>query len=142
MPMPKIHIRKSLPGEAAIILSKMGELDKNYYKHVMLNQTSGRNYSLIIDNQLMAVGGLAQAWPGRLIAWAIRREDIPFKTWLKIVDEVRDIINAYNQPGTRIEAYVHSERPAFWRFAKRLGFQKESLMKKFHLGDDYYMGVF
>lgn len=88
------------------------------------------------NGQVIGFGGLAEYWPGRAAAWCFLRADIPKAAWVPLTRAVRASLAAAGV--RRIEADVRSD---FWpaqRWAFRLGFTSEGLMRAYWQdGADY-----
>jgi len=106
--------------------------------------TSGAVWAAYLNGQPVAIAGLLEFWPGRIVAWAyMGRKAGP--AMLKITRAARRElarIHAAHAGKGRIELCVQDGHDAGGRWARQLGFALESRMRRFYGGQDYYMYVY
>lgn len=98
--------------------------------------TGGTGIAAHFHGRVIGIGGLVQYWPGRAAVWCFLRSDIPKAAWVPLTRAVRAALSALGI--RRIEADVRAD---FWpaqRWAFRLGFVSEGLMRAYWSdGADY-----
>lgn len=106
--------------------------------------TSGSVWAAYREGVPVAIAGLLEFWPGRVVAWAyIGRRAGP--AMLKVTRMARRElarIHAVHAGQGRIELCVQDGHDAGGRWARQLGFFVESRMRRFYGGKDYYMYIY
>ncbi len=81
-----------------------------------------------IDDGVIAIAGLATAWPGRDVAWSLLSNCGSFR-FLAIHRAVQVFMD--DRPTRRIEMTVDVSHDSARRWARLLGFQEEGLMQAY-----------
>lgn len=95
---------------------------------------SGRCWTALVSGQPVACGGFQECWEGRAAVWAILSDQAG--PWmLQITRAVRKALDAH--PAERIEAHALVGFNPAARWLELLGFEPETILRKFHQGRDY-----
>jgi RimJ/RimL family protein N-acetyltransferase len=104
------------------------------------NDGYSRIITLEIDGDIVTVMGITGIRPGVYEAFITKTEHI-FKhaqkfhdTMVKVVEDALELEDLH-----RLQMYVDSTIPRDIRWAERLGFEREGLLKKFDIDRDYYI---
>ena len=81
-----------------------------------------------IDDAVIAIAGVALAWPGREVAWSLLSDCGP-RSFLKIHGAVKAFLN--DRQTRRIEMTVDADHAKAGRWARLLGFQVEGYMQAY-----------
>lgn len=107
------------------------------YAHAL--QHAGPCFSAWAGYDVIAVAGLVTFWPGRAQVWALMSGHIHDYGWAVHRHVVRYLSGCFVR---RLECVIDPRFPASVAWAIRLGFQKESRMKRYGLhGQDMDMYV-
>ena len=97
----------------------------------------GNSFSGVVDNNVIACGGIMDIWQGRGVAWMLLSSNIS-KWFLKIDRAIR--VQIAQSDLQRLEAYCYCDHLEGKRWLELLGFQQEGIMKKFTPdGKDHYL---
>lgn len=92
-----------------------------------------------INGEVAACGGIMEPWPKVGEVWMMTSslvEKYPKKFYGYVKEMTADVSPMYR----RLQACVRSDLPECLKFADRLGFKMEGLMKQYGRGgEDYYM---
>ncbi len=137
---PNVNIRNYLPGDEHLI--DVQDVQKSRFRHSMIAEllAHGGASTIVVDHKVLAIGGIAHTWDGRSVAWGYVDKNMPRRAWPQVNILARKMLGLHRET-SRIECWVKCTPPGLWSFAKKLGFKEESIMKNFHNGDDYIMGV-
>lgn len=108
-------------------LTTIHTLDEAYARTLIANK--GVAWAVVENgDNTIACGGIAEAWPGRAIAWSMitPRTFRYFRRLHRLVKTVLD-----ESPWTRIEIDVSASHEAGRRWAEHLGFEMECVRRKF-----------
>lgn len=112
----------------------------NSAKELMAYERSGYGWTGIVGNEIIAAGGIAPIWEGVGCAWLLSTPLVDkYKLFLH-----RTVKNAIMQTSKaknlhRIETAILTDHIVSQRWAERLGFTNEGLMRKFDSRkNDYY----
>ncbi|MFK0377844.1 GNAT family acetyltransferase [Pandoraea sp. NPDC090278] len=97
------------------------------YAETIAGQT-GVGWTVLKDGKPVACGGVAEQWPGRAEAWTLLSDDA-LRTFRHVHRVAQGVIA--EAPWNRIEMKVDARHDAGVRWAKRLGFECEGLMRKY-----------
>lgn len=88
----------------------------------------GTAWTAVHDGLPVACGGFIDVWPGRAYAWALIDVDCG-PHMLSLTREIRSLVA--RAPYNRLEMAVDAEFEAGCRWAVLLGFERESLARKY-----------
>lgn len=101
--------------------------------------TKGLGYTIEAPEGLVASGGILPLWKGVGEAWVVTSELVEkyplvfAKTaWRKLYEMMA------NMRLERAQTTIHKDHAVSQRWAERMGFENEGLMKKYLGGQDYY----
>jgi hypothetical protein len=95
---------------------------------------TGPCWTALLEGKPIACAGFQNCWEGRAIAWAVL-SDQAGPHMLSLTRAVRKALELY--PAERIEAHAMlGFRPAE-RWLKALGFEQETVLRKFNRGQDF-----
>lgn len=106
-------------------------------KTVSRKLACGEAYTILLDGKVMASGGILPLWKGVGEAWAITSDMVEShklffgKTALKVFKKA---LNGFE----RVQTLIDADHAVSMKWAERLGFVNEGLMRKFIGGRDYY----
>jgi hypothetical protein len=110
-------------------------------RKIKVDKDSGEAWTGMVDEGVVACGGIIFLWPGVGWAWLltgtlIRTNAISFhKAAIEKLKEMEDKYNLH-----RIQCSVNADYVASRKWLEKLGFTKEGLMKKYDTRErDYYM---
>ena len=95
------------------------------YRHDLLHRSVAFT---AIDETVIAVAGVALAWPEREVAWSLLSECGP-RRFLTVHRAVQAFLD--NRRTRRIEMSVDADHASARRWARMLGFQEEGLMQAY-----------
>lgn len=97
------------------------------YAESIVGQT-GVGWTVAKDGRPVACGGIAEQWPGRAEAWTLLSDEA-----LLMFRHVHRVARGAiaNAPWSRVEMKVDAQHDAGVRWARRLGFECEGLMRKY-----------
>jgi RimJ/RimL family protein N-acetyltransferase len=102
-------------------------------------ELAGGGWTALVDGAPVACAGLVEQWHGRALAWALIG-DAAGRHFVSITRAVKRALNLAHY--RRVEAQVDAEFSAGIRWAQLLGFEVESIMRKFTPeGRDAFMYV-
>lgn len=104
----------------------------------LYKQISGDAFTLIIDNKIIACGGIEQLWPGVGEAWLIMSEGA-LKYPVSVMRRAREIFPKMNTKYHRVQALVLYQFHKAMLFVERLGFRYEGLMQAYGPNKEDYM---
>lgn len=101
--------------------------------------TTGIGYTIEAPEGLVASGGIIPLWKGVGEAWVVTSDLVAIypvffakTTWRKLYEMI-------NSNGIeRVQTTIHKDHFVSQRWAERMGFQNEGLMRKYLGGEDYY----
>lgn len=102
------------------------QISPSYAREVVANE--GVAYAAVLDGRTIACAGIAEAHRDRGIAWAMLADEAlaHFRLIHRAVSRV-----VQNAPWRRVEMTVDVNHSAGIRWAERLGFEREGLMRSF-----------
>lgn len=110
---------------------------------IQQREAEGTSYTGIVDDQIVACGGVSILWPGVADAWISVRKDANgyARAILECTRMMLDVLRDSHEL-RRIHAYVRMDFERGVKFAHKVGFEIESRMKMFMPdGADCYMMV-
>jgi len=111
------------------------------FKHwLQVLEREGQSYSAFFDDEVIFVGGIRIILPHVGEGWVICAENIGqfVRELYYYVRHILDVLtNIYDLH--RVQAHVKTNWKSACHFVERLGFEKEGLLKKYILGEDYYI---
>lgn len=117
-PLTEQHVRDLTP-QAEQSFESMEER----IEFAMEYAAAGPAYAVIASCGVIALGGTAQVWPGRGIAWSLVSDSAgPYM--VALTRAVRRVLDASGCK--RLEMCVDAEHPAAIRWAELLGFELET----------------
>ena len=144
--MSKIEI-VPFTGEHAKQILELGmndvalELKPEHRKYVVDIEDIGMSFTGLLNNKPVAAGGICYLWDGVAEGWVLASRDI-FKYPIfcaKTIKQRTDLL-AKNNKLKRIQTAVKADSDTAIRFAERLGFKREGLMKNYGPdGADHYL---
>ncbi|GAH46646.1 unnamed protein product [marine sediment metagenome] len=99
----------------------------------------GIAYTIEVPEGLVASGGVLPLWKGVGEAWVVTSELVetyPILFAKTVWKKLYEIINANGIE--RVQTTIHKDHVISQRWAERMGFENEGLMKKYLGGEDYY----
>lgn len=118
--------------------SQFVKMFKNPLQAVTQLTKSGPSFTLIIRDQILAIGGFFKYWDGVFECWQIPSKNVPAyaKNYSRHVRyKMREFERQYNIK--RVQSSCPND-DSHDRWMKFLGFSKECILKKFGpLGEDY-----
>ncbi|CAB4126151.1 hypothetical protein UFOVP68_13 [uncultured Caudovirales phage] len=97
---------------------------------------TGLAFAVIDGNEILALGGAQDLWPGRAVAWGLLCSGIG-ATMVPITRAVRRFLDT--SPIRRIEAEVAVDHEEGRRWAEMLGFKREGTMRAYFNGADFHL---
>ena len=99
-----------------------------------------RTYSLIDGDEVLLVGGILDTGGGRAMAWSVMSNGTRGR--MKAVSRrVKSFIDYHLKDINRLEVLVNDNFVLGHKWAKLLGFEKESVMRRYAGKEDYAMYV-
>jgi len=101
--------------------------------------TKGIAYTIEVPEGLVASGGVIPLWKGVGEAWVVTSELVetyPILFAKTVWEKLYEIINANGIE--RVQTTIHKDHIISQRWAERMGFENEGLMRKYLGGEDYY----
>lgn len=118
VPLTEQHVRDLTPQT-----EQSFESIEERIEFAMEYAAAGPAFAAIAPSGVICVGGTAQVWPGRGIAWSLVSDSAgPYM--VALTRAVRRVLNAPNY--RRLEMCVDAEHPAAARWAVLLGFELET----------------
>ncbi len=114
----------------------------NSTERIVIQSQSGMAYTGIDDEgSIIAIGGVSLIWPHVGSGWVLTSELIvKYKVWThRIIRDILDTaIKVYSLH--RIESIILKNHNVCLKWAERLGFQREGLLRKYDSqGNDYWL---
>jgi RimJ/RimL family protein N-acetyltransferase len=109
-------------------------VENNMGKFLFDPKDMNKDYSFtgIKDGQIVGCAGLAPRWNGVYTAWLMLTENLSLRDWIIVTDRVEDVFQkAFSEGVHRIEATVVSHFDAGHRWANRLNFKPEGVMRSY-----------
>jgi len=101
--------------------------------------TKGIAYTIETPEGLVASGGVLPLWKGVGEAWVVTSELVETYPVLFAKTVWRKLYEIINTNGIeRVQTTIHKDHVVSQRWAERMGFKSEGLMKKYLGGEDYY----
>jgi len=100
---------------------------------------NGIAYTMEAPEGLVASGGVIPLWKGVGEAWVVTSELVKTYPIMFAKTTWRKLYEIINSNGIeRVQTTIHKNHITSQRWAERMGFENEGLMKKFLGGEDYY----
>lgn len=99
---------------------------------------AGPCWHVRFDGKIAAVGGVWHVWAGRAVVWGFLGKNSG-PAMLAMTKRVRAEIDKLDV--ARLEAYIENSHEAGHTWIRLLGFEPESVMRRFANGRDYTMYV-
>lgn len=114
----------------------------NCFERIALQSESGLAYTGIDDDRnIIAIGGVSLLWPHVGSGWVLTSDLIvKYKIWVhRTIRNILDTaIKVYSLH--RIESIILKKHKVSRKWAERLGFQREGLLRKYDSqGNDYWL---
>ena len=101
--------------------------------------TQGTAYTIEAMEGLVASGGVISLWKGVGEAWVVTSSLVDVYPILFAKTVWRKLYEIVNNNGIeRVQTTIHKDHIISQRWAERMGFENEGLMRKFLGGEDYY----
>ena len=97
------------------------------YAHSIVDHT-GFGWAALLDGKTIACAGVLEFWANRGQGWALLSE-VALANFIAIHRFARCVLR--DQPFARVEIFVDQHHDAGIRWAERLGFEREGLMRRF-----------
>ena len=99
----------------------------------------GTAYTIEATEGLVASGGVIPLWKGVGEAWVVTSSLVDIYPILFAKTVWRKLYEIVNSNGIeRVQTTIHKDHIVSQRWAERMGFENEGLMRKFLGGEDYY----
>lgn len=131
VPYLPVHLYVLLPSQVQPNLERI-----NLQSHADALSVMGEAYTVIHDDEPIAVGGLIVVSDFRAKVWAIMGEKTKGKMRF-VTDAVRKFLDEKNKVFERIEIDVKSDFDLGKKWAEVLGFEYESTMVRYAHGQNY-----
>lgn len=112
----------------------------NSTKELIAHERSGYAWTGIVGNEIIASGGITPVWEGTACAWLLSTPLIDkYKFFLHRTVKYAILQTSKTKNLHRIETTILADHVVSQRWAERLGFVNEGLMRKFDSKKhDYY----
>jgi hypothetical protein len=101
--------------------------------------TRGPAYTIVASEGLVASGGILPLWKGVGEAWVVTSELVDTYPLLFAKTVWRKLYEIINGNGIeRVQTTIHKDFIVSQKWAERMGFKNEGLMRKYLGGEDYY----
>ena len=120
------------------INTQMLNVKENYLDLLDQLEKPNMSWTGLINNKIMAAGGLLEMWPHVFEGWVMATVDInkhPIST-ARIIKKIFNEVMVTNQVH-RLQTTVKADYEIGHKFAQWLGLQQEGLMKKYLDNEDY-----
>ncbi len=106
-------------------------------------ENNERSWTLMHSDKpkVIAIAGIIPQWPGRAVAWAVLSSGMSTAEFVRVSRAIIHGLDYYQEVKKfyRIETNVYEEFPQGHRWARRLGFEPEGLMREYRPGEDHRM---
>lgn len=103
----------------------------NNYRELLAYERSGYSWTGVVDGQIIGSGGVCKLWEGTACCWLITTPLVEqYKKFLHrtVINVLRNAIKTLDLH--RIETTILTGHIVSQRWARRLGFEEEGLMRK------------
>jgi hypothetical protein len=101
--------------------------------------TRGPAYTIVASEGLVASGGILPLWKGVGEAWVVTSELVDTYPLLFAKTVWRKLYEIIDGNGIeRVQTTIHKDFIVSQKWAERMGFKNEGLMRKYLGGEDYY----
>jgi len=101
--------------------------------------TGGPAYTIVASEGLVASGGILPLWKGVGEAWVVTSELVDTYPLLFAKTVWRKLYEIIDGNGIeRVQTTIHKDFIVSQKWAERMGFKNEGLMRKYLGGEDYY----
>jgi len=96
-------------------------------------------HTLVVDDTVIAIGGINFLWPGVGEAWLLTSTELENHTRI-VYKEIKTFLKNTEKYYKRIQACVKTDFEEGIEFAERFGFEKEGTLRNYGIdGSDHYM---